>query len=105
MCACESSCLFAAMRDVAMIPPLIFGHRAPAASPHILVEIDFHKDRLPHKVCENKVPGLEEHPGPPAFEQDCGEAMVSSGEGQVPSGLVLSMCATLVPSSSVATAG
>ena len=37
-----------------------------------------------------------EHPAPPAREHDRGEGMVCRGEGQVPSGLVMLMCATLV---------
>ena len=38
----------------------------------------------------------EEHPASLVGEHDRGEGMVTSGEGQVPSGRVMSMCATLV---------
>ena len=38
----------------------------------------------------------EEHPASLVGEHVRGEAVVTSGEGQVPSGCVMSMCATLV---------
>ena len=65
--------------------PSVVAYWYPIARPHTLVK------GIP--IVEKYT---EEHPAPPAREHDRGEAMVFSGEGQVPSGLVMLMCATLV---------